>query len=84
MFHSYSTAIEELKDKCLVTQSCGSLEMHDLLQEMGREIVRQQSPDEPSKRSRLWFHEDVRNVLEGNAVKNVLKISFYFTSITFS
>jgi hypothetical protein len=83
-FHSYSTAIEELKDKCLVTQSCGSLEMHDLLQEMGREIVRQQSPDEPSKRSRLWFHEDVRNVLEGNAVKNVLKISFYFTSITFS
>jgi hypothetical protein len=38
-FPSYSTAIEELKDKCLVTQSYGSLEMHDLLQKMGREIV---------------------------------------------
>jgi hypothetical protein len=82
--HSYSIAIEELKDKCLVTLSYyKSLEMHDLLQEMGREIVRQKSPDEPGKRSRLWFYEDVRNVLEGNAVKNVLKLPFNFTSVTF-
>ncbi|XP_062157899.1 disease resistance protein RPV1-like [Alnus glutinosa] len=86
--HSYSVAIEELMDKCLVTQSwferslemdkClvtrswfeRSLEMHDLLQEMGREIIRQESPDEPGKRSRLWYHKDVRDVLEGNAGTN--------------
>jgi len=84
--HSFSAAIEELKDKCLITQSYyKSLEMHDLLQEMGREIVRQESPDEPGKRSRLWFHKDVRDVLEKNEVKkNVLRIPFNFTPITFS
>ncbi|XP_059455238.1 disease resistance protein RPV1-like [Corylus avellana] len=69
-FHSYS-GIEELKDKCLITLSrYGLLEMHDLLQEMGREIVRQESPKEPGQRSRLWFHEDVRHVLEENTGTN--------------
>ncbi|XP_059455260.1 disease resistance protein Roq1-like [Corylus avellana] len=68
-FHSYS-GIKELKDKCLITQSCGSLVMHDLVREMGREIVRQESPKEPGKRSRLWFHEDVRDVLEKNTGTN--------------
>ncbi|KAG6627332.1 hypothetical protein CIPAW_15G120400 [Carya illinoinensis] len=38
--------------------------MHDLLQDMGREIVRLESPNEPGQRSRLFFHEDVRHVLE--------------------
>ncbi|XP_059450982.1 disease resistance protein RPV1-like [Corylus avellana] len=61
-----SCGIKELMDRCLITESDKLLEMHDLLQEMGREIVRQESPKEPGKRSRLWFHEDVRNVLEGN------------------
>ncbi|XP_059455281.1 disease resistance protein RPV1-like [Corylus avellana] len=69
-FHS-NTGIDELKEKCLITESCnGSLEMHDLLQEMGREIVRQESPKNPGKRSRLWFHEDVRHVLEGDMGTN--------------
>ncbi|XP_059455272.1 disease resistance protein RPV1-like [Corylus avellana] len=68
-YYSYS-GIEELKDKCLITQSYRSLEMHDLLQEMGREIVRQESPKEPGQRSRLWFHEDVSHVLEGNTGTN--------------
>ncbi|XP_059455249.1 disease resistance protein Roq1-like [Corylus avellana] len=68
-FRSYS-GIEELKDKCLITQSCGSLVMHDLFQEMGREIVRKESPNEPGKRSRLWFHEDVLNVLQENTETN--------------
>jgi hypothetical protein len=72
-FHSYG-GIEELKDKCLITESWdGSLVMHDLLQEMGREIVRQESPEEPGNRSRLWFHEDVRHVLEENTVRIMLK-----------
>ncbi|XP_059454645.1 disease resistance protein Roq1-like [Corylus avellana] len=44
--------------------------MHDLLQEMGREIVRQESPKEPGERSRLWFDEDVRYVLEENTGTN--------------
>ncbi|RVW74533.1 Disease resistance-like protein DSC1 [Vitis vinifera] len=40
--------------------------MHDLIQEMGMEIVRQQSVQELGKCSRLWFHEDIIDVLKKN------------------
>ncbi|KAF5451960.1 hypothetical protein F2P56_027009 [Juglans regia] len=40
--------------------------MHDLLEDMGKEIVRQESPKELGKRSRLWFYKDVFEVLEKN------------------
>ncbi|KAM5551747.1 hypothetical protein ABKV19_026544 [Rosa sericea] len=55
-----------LADRCLITISNNELSMHDLLQEMGREIVREQSPKQPGKRSRLWSHEDINKVLERN------------------
>ncbi|KAG6676238.1 hypothetical protein I3842_15G142000 [Carya illinoinensis] len=59
--------IKVLKDKCLITiDQFDRLWMHDLLEDMGKEIVRQESPKEPGKRSRLWFYEDVRKVLEKN------------------
>ncbi|XP_042960535.1 disease resistance protein RPV1-like [Carya illinoinensis] len=58
--------IKKLEDKCLITNDVWRLGMHDLLEDMGREIVRQESPEEPGKRSRLYFHEDVREVLEKN------------------
>jgi hypothetical protein len=67
-FYSNSS-ITELKEKCLITESHGTLEMHDLLQEMGREIVRQESPKEPGMRSRLWFHEDICHVLREATVR---------------
>ena len=57
-------------DKSLITiGNDRRLVMHDLLQDMGREIIRQESHKEPGKRSRLWFHEDVRYVLEENMVR---------------
>ncbi|CAL8997803.1 unnamed protein product, partial [Prunus brigantina] len=34
---------------------------------MGREIVRAQSPSIPRKRSRLWHHEDVKDVLRNKS-----------------
>ncbi|XP_022734198.1 TMV resistance protein N-like [Durio zibethinus] len=40
------------------------IKMHDLLRDMGREIVREESPNHIGKRSRLWFHEDVVNLLK--------------------
>ncbi|XP_024197650.1 disease resistance protein RUN1-like [Rosa chinensis] len=55
-----------LADRSLITISNNKLWMHDLLQEMGWEIVREQTPKEPGKRSRLWSHEDINNVLKGN------------------
>ncbi|KAB1227188.1 TMV resistance protein N [Morella rubra] len=77
---SANIGIRKLLDKCLVTISATYqypckiiLEMHDLLQEMGREIVREESPEDPSGRSRLWFHEDVRTVLEENMGTNKIE-----------
>jgi hypothetical protein len=56
-------------EKSLITiDQARTLWMHDLLQEMGREIVRRESPKEPGRRSRLWLYEDVLHVLKNNTV----------------
>jgi len=44
--------------------------MHDLLRDMGREIVRRSSARSPGKRSQLWFHEDLHDVLTKNVVRS--------------
>ena len=59
--------IKVLIDKHLITISGGKLTLHDLLEDMGREIVRLESR-EPGSRSRLWDREDVLYVLENNTV----------------
>jgi hypothetical protein len=46
------------------------LGMHDLIRDMGREIVRESSPKDLGKRSRLWFREDVHDVLTKHTVRN--------------
>uniref|UniRef100_A0A7N2LLC4 ADP-ribosyl cyclase/cyclic ADP-ribose hydrolase n=2 Tax=Quercus lobata TaxID=97700 RepID=A0A7N2LLC4_QUELO len=55
-----------LKDKSLVKWQDNHLWMHDLLQEMGRNIVHQESPNDPGERSRLWLCKDINNVLTKN------------------
>ncbi|KAG2667090.1 hypothetical protein I3760_15G095000 [Carya illinoinensis] len=66
--------IKNLMDKCLITiDDSNKFGMHDLLQDMGREIVREESPREPGERSRLWFHEDIRHVLEENTGTNQIE-----------
>jgi len=45
------------------------LAMHDLLRDMGREIVREKSPKEPEERSRLWFNKYVIDVLSEQTVR---------------
>ncbi|RVW74930.1 Protein suppressor of npr1-1, constitutive 1 [Vitis vinifera] len=42
------------------------LDMHDLVQQMGQEIVRQECLKEPGNRSRLWDCNDVDSVLTRN------------------
>ncbi|KAK4259607.1 hypothetical protein QN277_005921 [Acacia crassicarpa] len=60
--------IEVLIEKSLVSiDKHDCLWMHDLIQEMGREIVRQEAPTNPCERSRLWDHEDVLRVLRENS-----------------
>nr|XP_023925126.1 TMV resistance protein N-like [Quercus suber] len=58
--------ISNLVNKCLITIGLGDiLGMHDLVQQMGREIVQQESP-ELKKHSRLWHYEDALEVLTGS------------------
>ena len=74
--------IRKLIDKCLITvDEYGILSMHDLLQQMGREIVQQES-ENPENRSRIWRYEDAYEVLTGNMVQ-VLLLHFSFFQIFF-
>ena len=45
--------------------------LHNLVEDMGKEIVRQESPNDPGRRSRLWFHDDIIYVLKENMVSNI-------------
>uniref|UniRef100_A0A7N2MJ08 TIR domain-containing protein n=1 Tax=Quercus lobata TaxID=97700 RepID=A0A7N2MJ08_QUELO len=59
--------IQKLMDKSLITvDQYDRLLMHDLLQQMGRDIIRRESPRMPGERSRLWCYEDVHKVLTQN------------------
>ena len=61
--------IKRLIDKCLITITReDELSMHDLIQQMGWEIVRQESPQVIEKRSKLLSYEDVCEVLIENMV----------------
>lgn len=64
--------IRVLINKSLITISRERIWMHDLLQEMGQEIVRQESIEEPGKRSRLWLYKDVYHVLSNDKVHDFL------------
>ncbi|KAK2636986.1 hypothetical protein Ddye_031778 [Dipteronia dyeriana] len=72
----YSAAqagVSVLVDKSLITISTSNINMHDLLQEMGWEIVRQESFNTPGERSRLHGHEDVCQVLRRSSGTEAVK-----------
>ncbi|GMI65801.1 hypothetical protein like AT5G36930 [Hibiscus trionum] len=55
-----------IKKSLLTVNKNNKLWMHNLLQEMGRKIVREKSIEEPGKRCRLWEEKDVYHVLTKN------------------
>ncbi|KAF5446708.1 hypothetical protein F2P56_032312 [Juglans regia] len=65
-------AINILVQRSLVKIDYPNLRMHDLIRDMGREIVRQESRH-PGKRSRLWSHEDVLKVLKNHTGSEVVE-----------
>ncbi|KAK2366008.1 disease resistance protein RPV1 [Trifolium repens] len=66
--------INVLVERSLVTiDDRNRLGMHDLLRDMGREIIREKSPKDPEERSRLWFSKDVLNVLSEQTVTKVVE-----------
>ncbi|XP_021298175.1 protein SUPPRESSOR OF npr1-1, CONSTITUTIVE 1-like [Herrania umbratica] len=65
--YSPGVGLHVLIERSLITVENNKIWMHDLLQEMGRHIVRQKSPDEPGKRCRLSEERDVYQVLTQNS-----------------
>ncbi|PRQ54930.1 putative TIR domain, winged helix-turn-helix DNA-binding domain-containing protein [Rosa chinensis] len=79
------TSIAQLQEKALIridryeprTNGIdkGCIWMHDLIEEMGKNIVYQESPGEPGERSRVWSGDDVDHVLTNNTgTKNIIGI----------
>ncbi|XP_042758409.1 disease resistance protein RPV1 isoform X2 [Lactuca sativa] len=59
------SGITNLIDRCLLSIGPNNeLKMHQLVQEMGRFEVRQESLDKPWKQSRLWCHKESFRVLK--------------------
>ncbi|CAI9268803.1 unnamed protein product [Lactuca saligna] len=60
-----SYGIRKLIDRCLLTiEKYNVLAMHQLVQDMGRDLVVGESPEKPWKRSRVWNHEESLDLLE--------------------
>ncbi|KAF7851306.1 hypothetical protein BT93_L4134 [Corymbia citriodora subsp. variegata] len=55
--------IEILIERSLIKNYHGALQMHDLIQLMGKDIANQEDHKNPGKHSRLWLFEDVEDVL---------------------
>ncbi|XP_050245514.1 disease resistance protein RPV1-like isoform X5 [Quercus robur] len=73
--------LQELIDKSLLEDDEGILRMHDLLEEMGKNIVRRECPNDCGKWNRLWRNEDIENVLKknkGNEVVQAMHIWNYY------
>ena len=66
-FHA-DIGIRVLEDKALVTIKGNIIDMHDLIQEMGKHIVNEESPKEPGRRSRLCKYEDIYHTLTKKTV----------------
>ncbi|XP_061348631.1 disease resistance protein Roq1-like [Gastrolobium bilobum] len=63
-----------LIEKSLIKIMHGDVILHDLIEDMGKEIVRQEAPEEPGKRSRLWSPDDIVQVLQDNTGTSSIQI----------
>ncbi|KAH1197504.1 putative WRKY transcription factor 19 [Glycine max] len=76
--------IESLLDKALITISNDNvIEMYDLIQEMGQIIVHQESIKDLGRRSRLWKHREVCDILKYNKGTEIVEgIIVYLQNLT--
>ncbi|GJZ23365.1 disease resistance TIR-NBS-LRR class family protein [Tanacetum coccineum] len=62
-FHARN-GLKVLEHRSLITISkYGDLDMHDHIEEMGKNIVRRSHLDEPNKHSHLWMDEEIEEIL---------------------
>ncbi|XP_027337321.1 disease resistance-like protein DSC1 [Abrus precatorius] len=91
---SGTSGIQILQDKALITISNSNrIEMHDLLQKMGLDIVREEFSNDPGRRSRLREIKDVPDVLKNSkgtdAVEGITldlsqRVDFHLPADTFN
>ena len=62
-----------LIEKSLLKYNKYTYWMHDLLQQMGQDMVRRDCPLEPEKWSKLWLYKDIHSVLMKNMVRDCLE-----------
>ena len=62
--------IGHLSDRSLITILNDKIHMHDLIQQMGWEIVREKYPRDPNKWSRLWEPEDIYRAFTRKQVRD--------------
>ncbi|PRQ57446.1 putative winged helix-turn-helix DNA-binding domain, toll-like receptor [Rosa chinensis] len=68
-----TVGIQNLIDRYLVRiEECNKVNMHQMICDMGREMVRLESKD-PKKRSRLWHHKDSLNALREKTGSNAIQ-----------
>ncbi|XP_010263419.1 PREDICTED: TMV resistance protein N-like [Nelumbo nucifera] len=64
--------IAVLTERCLISVNKeNKLMMHDLLRDMGRQIVHEESLKDPGERSRSWSHQDAHDILKKNMLDGV-------------
>ncbi|KAG5625807.1 hypothetical protein H5410_011025 [Solanum commersonii] len=69
--------IQNLIDRFLLMIEGNKLIMHQMLRDMGREIVRQESSKKPGRRTRLWHYKDSFNVLRENMGSETIEGLFF-------
>ncbi|XP_056163598.1 putative disease resistance protein At4g11170 [Syzygium oleosum] len=71
----FETAVgfDILIERSLISIENGPLQMHDLIQAMGIDIVNQECRYDPRRRSRLWLYEDILDVLSSDMGDCVVK-----------
>ncbi|CAK8576913.1 unnamed protein product [Lathyrus sativus] len=74
-FHA-DIGLRVLIDKSLINIEDEWIVMHDLLEELGKKIVQESSSKEPRKWTRLWFKEQLYDVISNNMEKKVKAIFF--------
>ncbi|KAF7851302.1 hypothetical protein BT93_L4130 [Corymbia citriodora subsp. variegata] len=70
---STNIGIEILIERSLIKNENEFLQMHDLIQLMGKDIVNRECSNDPRKRSRLWLFEDFQDIIYENTEMNAIK-----------
>ncbi|MED6106652.1 hypothetical protein PIB30_006277 [Stylosanthes scabra] len=77
-------ALKRLEDLCLITISKEDVvTMHDIVQEMAWEIVRQESIEDPATHSRIWNPDYIYQLLKNNQGSEAIRsLNFSYSKAT--